>query len=708
MSTGRWWHTCILLLLCCCSLAQAENGDDWPAMADQDLVVKPGSVLDFSSFQSLNPITDADRIVIDAQGQFRVARSGQPRRFLIAALGFNIISGGLPKEGDSAIWVDQVVRRGYNMVRLDFVEDMLMHKRAKDFDVDPVQLRRLHHLLARLRQAGVYYILNLLSSNNGAYGSIAERWRHEKQLVSRMYHDPEAVAHWKRLVQTIYGRTNPVTGQSILQDPALAGVALVNESGMAFLTRQATQPAIENQWRKWLDAQPKIAGHSDWVPFKRNDAAWQAFMLDSESRLARELTQFMREQGFQGAVTMYNNWLSPAASLSRASLPWIDMHHYAAEPDQWVSPGSTLRSVDTIGWKGGYLRDLAATRVWNKPFTVSEYGQVFWDPQRHAHALLAPSVAALQGWQGICQHSRAIELEVASQGGLKQLRPFMAGMDPISRANEVIAAAAFGRGDVRSSSRRTELLLSRKHATEEMPPLSAVNKDWAQLSLVTAIGLRPEGQPVPNGSPGADLSIKLSSRPESSPRDLTEAIAVLRKQGVLAKDNLTNVAANVFQSDTGELLLDARAGQFKVQSPRLEGMSFRRGTPPALRHLEVLHASSGATVALISVDGSPIDTSLRMLLVVATDARNTGMRFRDARDEVLEQIGTWPIRLKPIQLKLRLALGGNDWMLYPVALNGQRHAPVPIQRDAMGLNVDIDTQKLRPGPSVYFELIRRN
>jgi hypothetical protein len=680
---------------------QPAQADDWPALPDEDLAVQAGSVLDFSGFHGLKPIGEADALEIDPAGEFRVRSTGRKPRFLIAALGMSNLSGGFPAEEDTQAWVDQVVRRGYNMVRLDFIEDVLMNRRTADLEADPVQLRRLHHLLHRLRAAGVYYMLNLISSDNGAYGNVYERWRPQKGLIARMYTEPEAMAHWKAWVRRVYASPNPFTGQTILQDPALAGVALLNESGLNMVTRQGTPPAIEAQWKAWMDQQKTLPSPPVWKPMQRNDAAWQTWVVSREARMAQELTQYVREQGYKGAVTLFNNWLSPAASRSRAHLQWVDMHNYVAEPDQWVTPGSRLKSASVIEQKGGYLLDLAATRVWGKPFTASEYGQVFWDPLRREHLLLGPAVAALQGWQGIGQHSRAIELAYGSKGSIPQIRPFLVGMDPISRAGDVIAAALYARGDMQTSKARVDLVLTEGYALHDTGPLWAVSREWAQLALVAGVGLRLPASP---SVPGA-LSVNLKTRPDDESPPWPRLVERLRKEGRLPSSNRTQPDKGQFQSDTGQLWLDAPAGVVSVQTPNFEGITLKRGGSFGLSSLKVSAATQGVTVALFSPESRPLNTARRLLLVVCTDARNTGMQFRDPQGEVLAQVGTLPVRIEPVRLTLNMTLQPLKWALFPVAMSGRRHQAVPMQVQDAHVQVQLDTRQLPKGPALFFELV---
>jgi hypothetical protein len=96
-----------------------------------------------------------------------------------------------------------------------------------------------------------------------------------------------------------------------------------------------------------------------------------------------------------------------------------------------------------------YLTTLAAARHYGKAYTVSEYGQVFWNKYRRESGLAIPAYAALQQWDMISQHSGAVTLSYSEAGGRKdRIFLFMVGPDLVARAGETPAAALFLRGDV--------------------------------------------------------------------------------------------------------------------------------------------------------------------------------------------------------------------------------------------------------------------
>jgi hypothetical protein len=247
-------HLTRVIFLFCIMLQSsmaAPGPDEWPSLAETDLRVARGSALDFSAIHELRPIEEADRLIISSDGKFIRQKDGKRVRLFIASLGIDAGTGRFPPPEDIEAYVEQLLLRGYNAVRIDSIEYNLMFQRNKDFDYDPDQLDRFYRLMAALKKAGLYSIINLMTSGNGAYGNVEPRWISRKSMGSRIYHDPEARAHWQTMVQTLYFEPNPYTKIPLLLDPSVAGVAIANENGISFISRNGPTPALTEDFQRW-------------------------------------------------------------------------------------------------------------------------------------------------------------------------------------------------------------------------------------------------------------------------------------------------------------------------------------------------------------------------------------------------------------------------------------------------------------------------
>lgn len=737
----------------------------WLPVRDVSLVVEPGSILDLSG-QIASEQTLTRRVVVTKEGRLGLQGLPGSQRFHIASLGFGTATGSFPDRAMADLYARQVRIQGYNMVRLDFVEATLMNGRQADFDFDPVQRDRFYYLLAALKREGIYYLLNVLSSDNAAYGNVRERWLDRHRMKVRVFYDEQAREHWQRLVANLLEASNPHTGIPVLADPALAGLILVNEGGLPFVTRAGVPDELKPRFAEWLRKKygNTLSLEKAWkgelasgesvesatVAFPKPDA-WtsrrmadtQRFFVDLEKETLAWMTDYLRRVGYPGLLTAYNNWLSPAAHLVRGQCDWVDMHNYFSEPTRFTASGSVMPQSSLFDEGARYLRELAGSRHIGKAFTVTEYGQVFWNRYRRETALAVPAYASFQNWDAISQHAGAIALSYAETGGRKEaIYPFMVGLDPVARANETLATLLFLRGDVAPSKRMLGIRFDERFVFDESAFLGNLPADLSRLSLVTGIGLDPEGraagrydaQIVPGNGDWLEKDLALAHPPEektlagnldslakryagkfgpkfSKTRLVVEdrwerRIAALRAKGFLSPGNATRAETGVFQSDTGEITLDSPRRRLTVVTPRTEAIVFDTPEPVTLRALSVEAADTGALVSVSAMDGRPLPESRRMLVILATDARNSGMRFSDTAETTLQTLGTKPVLIKAatISLKLRHRNAGN-LKVFSNTLRGRRGDVIPVAYEQDGLRFRLDTASLSHGPTSYFEIV---
>lgn len=712
-------------------------------ITDLSLSTKTHSALDFSSLVDPGPAGKNGWAVASPDGHIVFERSTRPQRFLIASLTFLPLNGGFPDQADASALALQLRRTGYNAVRLHFVDAMLMSGRSADFDFDPSQLDRLHYLLAQLKEQGVYWIVDGLTSDNAAWGDVApHRWTKKHRTKQELLADPRAMNHWKTLVTQLWGRKNPYTGIAPLIDPAMLGVILVNEGSLGFLAtiegnrysarfaplfrdwlkaRYNTDEALAQRWGGALKSGESLSGVVE-VPasVRGNDPRsvdFAKFVIDLERSALSTMESYLRTAGFRGLLTAYNNWSFINSDITRSTLRWVDMHSYHVSPTQHGQPGSRIEQSSIHDKAAHYVRELTNTRQWGKPFTVSEYGQPFWNRWRHESAALVPAIAALQDWDGICQFAEVVfqkDFMLSPHRRRQAIYPYGVGADPIARASERLAAMLFLRGDVARAGGRIRLhvppepILNRSGGWEQVP------ESWSLFGLVTGIGLDFKSPPaVPRDR---ELSVDLGDGKSGWRAKLentlvrkglapgAERLAAMQSAGVVGPTNRTDVAKRFFESDTGQIVINGAAREISVNTPNTVAMT-TQGTAMKVGVLSVEGASAPATYAISSLDGKPLADSRRMLLWVLTDAANKGMSFEDAERTTLRNLGTFPPELQPIRARLNLATKqASNLKAWALALSGERREPVTTTFDAGSLNIMIDSHLLKRGPAIYYEI----
>ena len=215
MGRRRAIHLAWIAALLLVSLPRSPRAE-WVPLRDTSLVIAEGSALDFSGLAPFEEAGRSGRVLANTEGNLALAsRPGTRVRFLCASLAWSTASGSYPDHATADLYAAQLRMHGYNLARLHFTDLILMTGRALDFDYDPDQLDRFRYLLAALKRQGIFWILDAMTSQEGALGDPSpDRWMERGDLKLRVHYDPAARRHWSRLVETLYGTVNPYTGLS--------------------------------------------------------------------------------------------------------------------------------------------------------------------------------------------------------------------------------------------------------------------------------------------------------------------------------------------------------------------------------------------------------------------------------------------------------------------------------------------------------------
>jgi hypothetical protein len=184
-------------------------------------------------------------------------------------------------------------------------------------------------------------------------------------------------------------------------------------------------------------------------------------------------------------------------------------------------------------------------------------------------------------------------------------------------------------------------------------------------------------------------------------------IAQLRKANLLRSNNLSNGVAGIYQTDTEQIVFDSARKQLTITTPFTEAAAFDTAETIELDCLTILHAEAPSLVSVSAMDGQPLKNSQRMLIVLATDARNTGMHFSDTADTILADLGTSPVQIRTTSMWLKLKTPyKNQIKVFSVNLRGQRGDSISVTQEKDGISFHINTAKLSHGPTTYFEVFK--
>lgn len=646
-----------------------------------------------------------------------------------------------PTHAEADAMAAQLRRHGYTVVRLHNTDYMLTRHATQSLAIDPEQLDRFHYLLAALKREGISWMLDILTQPSTDMTARAwSRGSSPDDLRVRIHFDEQARQKWLTLVDQVFSSTNRYTGQSPLADPALAFVIGANENSIAFAAKtDRPYPAgLDEAFDNWLrnrftraqlsEAIPDLTAEEkagtariqppiSWDESGQRMDVFQRFISDTEVALHRWMTDQLTTRGFRGPLLGYHEWYRGVNNRTRSQLPAIDMHAYVGEVAS-QAPGAHFVLPSLTEDRGlGEMTASFSARWLDRPMVFSEYGQPFPNPTRYESGLLYPALAAFQGFTTICRTAfLPIEGEIPNPAsGSRPLRGYSVGLDPNERAQETLSALLFMRGDV--SPATSTIAVPFGSAEFQQRGSASLPGEVKRAALIARLGLvnpdkidelSPRTPLMAVGSIPFTLPEKLIDRAGSlitnkSERRLAELITSMRASGDLPTDNRSDPAVGLFQSQTGEITLDQRAGTIAVVTPRTEAISTTGAIAGIkLDSMTVRSIDNGALLAASALDLQPLSSSKKILFIFTGDTTNTGLSL--AGSGINRQLIDWgrlPIMMRRVKARISLS-GQSGGRLTVLALNGSPLRNSVIAPGSAGIELMLDVGAVDGKPTTFF------
>ena len=386
-------------------------------------------------------------------------------------------------------------------------------------------------------------------------------------------------------------------------------------------------------------------------------------------------------------LTSLNNMTDVELTLQRNKFDLVDNHSYFDHPTfpekAWSFPKHYSQRC-AIMQSATVPRNLMPTRIFGKPFLVTEFNYVNPNVYRAEGGPLIGAYASLQDWDGLFRyawsHGAGSIYKKGAPGG------FDAVNDPLAQFSDRIAILMFRRGDVKKAEPRFSYLVPEKLFDTD-DPLYFPQK-FTNLGLIAQIGSNVADAKLPAGVVGiepeaASLPSRLGNRKVSSLWEecLTRKIAV---------------------SSTGELQLNANAMTFAVAAPRSASVTLPKGDLDA-GALRVRGADIFQTVAALSLDGEPLETSRSILLIQLTNLSNTKALFANSRWNLMRKEGGLPILIRRGRATVEIA--GPALQVTALKTDGSPYGKVKSEYRNGATRFTADTG-LYPGGVMAYHLTR--
>ena len=666
--------------------------------------IQAGSILDFSG--NLERPAGKYGFLKVANGHFEFSgRPGVPVRFY----GVNIVGDVHFMENQEIDRVaDEFAATGYNQVRFHHFDNYLKRKGEKSTVLDPERMDRLDYWIAALKKRGIYVTFDLYTSRRLTKGEIPEYpdaaigGNEYKALV---FVNENARRNFKEFSLNLLNHVNPYTGVAWKEERAIANLSLLNEDSIyATVDSSPRVRAIyERNFKQWLSRSGRNATTQNRKHLR------EMFLLETYEKGYRELAEFLQNAGLKVPITDQNFWTRIPLTVMRSKYHFTDHHFYWSHPVYLggYRPPMNIASFDAVERFAGGLGGLFSSRIYGKPFSVSEWNHCVPSSFSMQGVFLMSAYAGYQNWDSLNRFAYS-----HSAGRIRSPREnaaFDLTGNPVRMLSERVGVCFFLRGDVRPAGVQYLVLVHEnpwKNGTESVYPI-AIQK----LGFVGGIGSLMAGDRGPNRLPAgtkALLYLEKKRIAESSvplfragKADLYRAML---ERKVLSESDFS-LKQNSFRSDTGEIFLESGKKRFSVINYRSEGFLLGEGGTGKGKLVCVDNRKAYAGFLFASVDGNSLKESNRILILHLTDCKNSGMTFRNSEMSLLEDWGKLPLLIRRGRADVTVYRDLSGFSLYALDSCGKRMDLLEMKHAGRESRFSLQTD--RKGSAVIaYELIR--
>jgi hypothetical protein len=341
--------------------------------------------------------------------------------------------------------------------------------------------------------------------------------------------------------------------------------------------------------------------------------------------------------------------------------------------------------------------------VAGRPFAVTEFNYSHPNPFRGEAGPIMGAYSAFQDWDAIYRfnYSGSLTQYLTETGPIVGLNTIN---DPVGVLADRLIALLFLRRDVAPASEMIVYEINPDTLFAKADNLGSYSQEFSTLGLVSGLGtVVTDGQSVPNlpiaaevVDPGTTPSLGVKSF-ENGPELLAEV-----KDSGLIDPALMDTEKGRYESETGEIVLDAGRNVFTVQTPRTE--AFVLPQPGTLKgDFATVKVEDAATVAVCAMDGQPLSASTRLLILHLTEAQSTGSRFRNAERKIIETWGDGPPLVRRGTARLTLPVAPASVKVWALAMSGERLWEVPVKPAGAGSELTL-TSVSPQGVALAYEL----
>jgi hypothetical protein len=634
------------------------NNTDWVELP-HEMAIEKDSIVDFS-YMSDGPAGKYGRI-ISKDGHYAYEKTGQRVKLIGANLCY---SANYLEKTEADKLAEQFKKMGYNTVRFHHTDVYLIKgdwSSNKSDDINPEYLDKLDYMFSAMKDAGMYVAIDLYAQGKYDIGEIEGIDKVISMEIKGLIPICEpAFEAWKKMVVKWMNHVNPYTGMAWKDDPALVTICPVNEDTIfPACWDSVNKPLYEKAFKEWKQGNDQTSKEED----LKKDPLFGEFLLETKMASNKKIEEFLRELGIKSMLTGSNWGGTMAQTFTRNQFDVVDNHLYSDHPSPYKLPAKYKQHHDLKPYDIYMVPNfLGPTRIFGKPFVVTEYNYCAPNQYRAEGGALMGAYSSLQDWDALYRFawshgSNRVNTEERMTG-------FDMSTDPLSQMTEKQIVLLFRRGDVKPAKKKYVFGVTMKDAVSK-----GLGNMWAQglfPKAFTAMGFKSQvgsqlidGQKIDGTFDGV---VTISAVTNKSLLNGNKSIVV---------KNLPEVKHQV-TSDTDEIFMDADKRYFKVNTAKSDGIVAFPDSNIESGNLSISSNSTFCSVSASSMDDNDLEDSNRILMLYLTNVLNNKETFAASDMKILADYGELPYIIHTGSVDISLKNSNPKLKLYACESSGKR------------------------------------
>jgi hypothetical protein len=641
------------------------------------------------------PYAGSEGRIIARDGRFVHEKSQKPVRFWGVNFGPDIVRLGETELNNLAA---MLARRGVNHVRLHgpiYVQNGPDAGKLDDKQIDntlrAVQILKSHGIYSTL---SIYFPLWLSLDEAGG-------WKGYKNQTpfALLFFDARFQEMYRGWWRELLTRKDPKTGIALKDEPAVLSLEMLNEDSLFFWTFQPRKTIpepvaeqIESSFARWLvqrygsleqarrpwtkeifegdqTAQGRVGICPLWRLANVRDARSKdtvAFLYETQRNFYEQTRDYLRKDLGSISLISASNWMTanddlfgPLEKASYLTGDFIDRHAYYAGVHAGDRAGHAIATGDSFN-------DRSALRFeQEKP---GEGGNNSWNPSADTSYNDKPTMVSEIDWLEPNRFRTEAAWLCAAYGTQQDL----------DAVTFFAVASPTWQPTLQKFSVMTPVSLGQFPAT----------------AMIYRLGLVDEGPLLTDGA----LNLKDLLELQGGIKGIDSKAAFVGRRRVTLHDGPTSRpsldlsayrddANGIVRSASGQVTIDSKRGLLTINAPRVRAaVGFLNGQPVTLQNLTIHSAMPYGAIAVVSLDGLPIEQSSRLLVQAMSEQRNAGWKTTGSPKKTIEAFGTAPIVVRDIQGTIAFA-ADSSWTTQLIAANGE----VRSERKTAGPTVELQS-----------------